>query len=184
MKCTIIPTVVSLDEFNVFTGDYESSPEVDYQKSQFLKTAEEIVEDYLGYKILASDRTEILTGLDQRKVYLHSLPVDYVYSVRINGCELAQDVDFVWNFDSVYLNRKPCPKDEVVVYYSAGWSQTSVPAIVKSSILRISTLLKSEANQNISVTSVSYSDGSRSFVNYTNFNKYLQPLRSLKSTWI
>ena len=55
--------------------------------------------------------------------------------------------------------------------------RTTIPAEIISTILRIASLLQSESESNIGVTSKSFGDsGSRSFVNYTNFNKFLLPI--------
>jgi hypothetical protein len=56
-----------------------------------------------------------------------------------------------------------------------------MPAIFKQTALRIAALLAMEANENIGVTSKSFGDsGSRTFINYTNFDKYLSPLSKYK----
>jgi hypothetical protein len=52
-----------------------------------------------------------------------------------------------------------------------------VPPILKQTILRIATLLLTEADNNIGITSKQFGDsGGRTFINYTNFDKYLNPL--------
>jgi hypothetical protein len=54
---------------------------------------------------------------------------------------------------------------------------SAVPALLRQTTLRIAALLLSESDNNIGVTSKSFADsGSRSFLNYTNFDKYLAPL--------
>jgi hypothetical protein len=58
-----------------------------------------------------------------------------------------------------------------------GVIETEIPNIFKQTQLRIASLLYQEADQNIGVTSKSFGDsGSRTFINYTNFDKYLSPL--------
>jgi hypothetical protein len=62
-----------------------------------------------------------------------------------------------------------------------GVIDTTVPAILKQTILRIAALLLTEADNNIGITSKNLGDsGSRTFVNYTNFDKYLIPLSRFK----
>ena len=176
---------VSIDEFNTYVNDYEDSKEAIAQKARLLSSAQQIVEEYLGYPVMSCDRTETLTGLDQRKVYLHSLPVTLVYDVMFNKDYLSQGFGYVNDYESVYLDRKPCPKDEITVHYAAGWNRLSLPAIIKQSIMRIAALLKTEANGNIGLTSTSYgTDGIRNYLNFTNFQKYLSPLRGYKAVWI
>jgi hypothetical protein len=57
----------------------------------------------------------------------------------------------------------------------------AMPAIFKQTTLRIAALLLTEANDNIGVTSKQFGDsGSRTFISYTNFDKYLSPLSRYK----
>ena len=52
-----------------------------------------------------------------------------------------------------------------------------IPKIILMTVLRIAAILMSESDSNIGVTSKSFGDsGGRSFINYTNFDKYLSPL--------
>jgi len=54
---------------------------------------------------------------------------------------------------------------------------TTMPAEIILTILRIAALLESESNQNIGITSKTFAEsGNRTFVNYTNFNKFLFPI--------
>jgi hypothetical protein len=65
--------------------------------------------------------------------------------------------------------------------YAANTGAVDMPAIFKQTALRIAALLATEANENIGVTSKSFGDsGSRTFINYTNFDKYLSPLSKYK----
>ena len=179
--CNIENQIISLDEFNSFSGDYEDTPEVKLDKVRTLDSAQEIVEEYLGYKILSSNHSEAFEGLEGRKVFLHALPVQYVDQVFINGEEIIQDQGYVFDKESVYLDKKLKPCDKVFISYASGYSKSSVPALIRQTILRIATLLYMEGSENIGVSSKSYSDGSRTFINYSNFDKYLRPLLSMKT---
>jgi hypothetical protein len=56
-----------------------------------------------------------------------------------------------------------------------------VPRIIRLTVLRIAALLQGETDENIGVTSKTFGDsGSRTFVNYTNFDKYLLPISKYK----
>jgi hypothetical protein len=64
---------------------------------------------------------------------------------------------------------------------SIGFIEITIPPIFKQTALRIAALLLTEADQNIGVTGKSFGDsGSRTFINYTNFDKYLSPLSKYK----
>jgi hypothetical protein len=65
--------------------------------------------------------------------------------------------------------------------YAMNTGVQDMPAIFKQTALRIAALLAMEANENIGVTSKQFGDsGSRTFINYTNFDKYLSPLSKYK----
>ena len=55
-----------------------------------------------------------------------------------------------------------------------------VPSLVSITILRIATLMLMEAVENIGVSGKSFSDNSRSFISYTNYSKYLNPLQTYR----
>jgi hypothetical protein len=56
-----------------------------------------------------------------------------------------------------------------------------MPSVFKQTILRIAALLQTESDNNIGITGKSFGDsGSRTFTNYTNFSKYLDPLSKYK----
>lgn len=57
----------------------------------------------------------------------------------------------------------------------------SIPKIIFLTVLRIASLLQSESDNNIGVTSRSFGEGGqRAFVNYVNFDKYLLPCSKYK----
>jgi hypothetical protein len=58
---------------------------------------------------------------------------------------------------------------------------TPMPYIIKLTVLRIAALLQAESDSNIGITSKSFAEsGSRTFINYTNFDKYLLPVAGYK----
>ncbi|MDD4012478.1 MAG: hypothetical protein PHI83_10055 [Sphaerochaetaceae bacterium] len=56
------------------------------------------------------------------------------------------------------------------------WSAQEMPEVVRLSILRVATLMLSESGGNIGLTGKSFDGNSRTFINYSNYRKYLQPL--------
>jgi len=90
-----------------------------------------------------------------------------------DGGDAANDTDgFVGNADATTVS--PILNGGNALPESGA---TTIPAEIILTILRIAALLESEANQNIGVTSKTFADsGNRTFVNYTNFNKFLFPI--------
>ena len=66
-----------------------------------------------------------------------------------------------------------------MIYAEEKWGQ-SVPDLVRLTVLRIGTLMLMEAGENIGVTGKSFADNSRSFISYTNYSKYLNPLQTFR----
>lgn len=180
-NCNLQNQIISLEEFYTYCGDYEDSPEVKFRKVQTLDSAQQIVEEYLGYQLLSTNHSEVFEGIEGRRVFLHFLPVQYVDEVKVNGKEILQDYGYVFDKESIYLDRflKPC--DKVFVAYTSGWNKNNVPPLIRQTILRIATLLYMEGGENIGVSSRSFSDQSRTFINYTNYSKYLHPLIGFKA---
>jgi hypothetical protein len=79
-----------------------------------------------------------------------------------------------------HTTKFPIGEDNIVVSFTAGWEIEQMPSVIVVSILRIATLMLSETGGNIGLTGKSFADNSRTFVNYSNYRKYLQPLDSLR----
>ena len=103
------------------------------------------------------------------------MPVTNVWSVKVNGKDISC---YEHGVSSVTLPFRVCDGLEIVIDYDTGWQ--TVPELIKMSILRIAALLLTEANGNIGITSKSFGDNSRNFLNFTNFQKYLDPLSAYR----
>lgn len=164
-----------LKAFCTYTNNYESSEEVDALKMQYLVSAREVVQNYLGYRLDIHDVTEYHVFTGSNDFYLRECPPIEVYSVKVNGESLPAPF-YSLRGDHVRLNDCcHCHHGEVEIQYCAGFRK--IPDLITQTILRIASLLQTESNSNIGITSRSYgTDGSRSFLNFTSFEKYLQPL--------
>ena len=60
------------------------------------------------------------------------------------------------------------------------WEQNEIPNLIKTTVLRIATLMLMEAGENIGVSGKSFADNSRSFISYTNYSKYLNPIQTFR----
>lgn len=168
-----------LKAFNTYTNDYEDTPEVNDLKIQYIISAKEIVENYLGYRLDIHDVVEDHVFTGSNDIYLREFPVQEVYSVKVNGKYLPAPL-FSLRGDHVRINDFcHCHHGEIEVEYCAGFRK--IPDLITQTILRIAALLKTESNSNIGITSKSYSDGSRSFLNFNDFSKYLNPLYPFKT---
>ena len=168
-----------LQRFNDFCNDYEQSEDIDALKMQYLISAREIVESYLGYKLAIHDVTEYHVFTGSNDLYLRECPPQEIYSLKING-EYLPPMYYSLRGDHVRINDCHIHRGEVEIQYCAGFR--TIPDLITQTILRLGALLKTEASGNIGLTSKSYgNEGSRSYVNFTSFEKYLQPLYPFKT---
>ena len=176
--CNYQNTIISIDEFNAFSGNYEASDEVVALKYQILKSAQQVVESYLNYSLDSQTCIDEHVGCNNNRIYLNARPVAQVHWVRVNGLFIN---DYGFDSKSIYLTDDKVfeYRDRVMIEYET--SINAAPPIIKQTILRIATLMLTEANENIGVTSVSAPDGmGRTFLNYTSYAKYLEPLADYK----
>lgn len=163
--------IVTRDEFakysNVCTDDNDTLQEL------YIQSAEDILFNYLGYDPTAQNYRRVFNGNGESYLRLGVKPIWLVAEVIIGNA--AQDLaNITFDNDTIYfLNGKfPEGKGNITVDFSAGY--TKIPAIMKMTVLRIATLLQSEGDSNIGISSKSFEDsGTRVFQNYTNYDKYL-----------
>ena len=106
--------LVTISEFNEYTGNFEDSQQATELKNLFLQSAQELVGEYL-------------------------------------------------RFD---------PETK--------WEPQEIPSSVRLTVLRIATLMLMEGGENIGVSGKSFADNSRTFISYTNYAKYLNPLQTFR----
>ncbi len=176
--------IATIEMFNTYSGNFEDSPQAVLLKSAFLTSAEEITASYLGFDPNLQAYTDVAaSGSGMRRLYL---PVRNITSVgELHVGNTSMDTSTVEAFDDHIrftdgLTTFPRGRDNIRISLSAGWEAGSMPPLITLSILRIATLMLSETGGNIGLTGKSFADNSRTFVNYSNYRKYLQPLDALR----
>lgn len=168
--------IVTVSEFDTYTNHYEDDPKVVEMKKQMLLAAQEVVADYIGFKLESETRTDYISGIGNNHLFLFAYPITGVTSVEVNG-SLVTDYTI---YRSRYLIKTEGVWAEGVnnikVTYTAGWTPEDTPSTIRMTILQIASLLLEEANGNIGVTGKSFAENSRSFINYTNYDKWLKKL--------
>lgn len=173
---------IPIESFNAYSGNWEDSERAGECKRMFLSAAEQIVKDYLGYDPTLSERTDELEGSLVRGIWLPAVNVREIICVEADGHELPPD-EYRLSGDRLTTNRNsqsPFMQGYFTVTYTAGWADDEMPALIILSVLRIATLMLTEGNGNIGLTGKSFADNSRTFINYSNYRKYLQPLDGLR----
>jgi len=222
--------IVSVKNFQRFTNVF--SEDEGLQES-YLQSAQNVVEDYLGYGLRRQIHTVFLDGNGSFELQLRARPVNEILSVQINGVEMDSRLFYSQN-EFIYLKEGvfPVGRRNVIVKYDAGYSEaqssesaggcccvldddgnqivnggwaeitpelepapeptdppenpdsevmSNAPAIIQTTILRIAAILQTESDGNIGITSKSFGDsGNRTFVNQTNFDKYLIQISGYK----
>lgn len=146
----------------------------------YLDAAESIVSDYLGFDPESQDYTHLIEGTGTDSIQLKAKPVTVLTSVTIDGVVRTVG-DFVIEEERIFDTKGYLfgVASVITVEYTAGW--VPVLGIIQLTAMRISSLLSMEAGENIGVTSTSFDNGnSRTFINYTNFSKYLAAISAFR----
>jgi hypothetical protein len=160
-------------------------------QQSYIDSAENIVNNYLGYSPTLHNYTYFCMGNGTHELQLKAKPVATIINIEINGEPIPLS-DFYNNTGSefIYYNKIFPRNSKIKAEYDAGWGITVdddeansayLPEIIKMTVLRIATMLQAESDSNIAVSSKSFGDsGTRTFINYTDYSKYLLPISIYK----
>ena len=158
--------VLTKEELQDYTGvEFEDGNNI---ADLFIGSAQNIVENYLGYSIESKEYTKHFELHDSNVIKVGVKNITNVAEITIDGTPVE---DYYIDDDKIIL-KQPVTSDNIIIKFTAGFS-TDLPAIIKLTVLRIAALLQTESNNNIGISGKSSMDGSRTFINYTNYDKYL-----------
>lgn len=158
--------IVTKDELQGFTGvEFESGNNI---AELFIGSAQNIVENYLGYEIETKEYIKHFALHSSNVIKCEVKNITAVSEITVDGTLVE---DYYINDDKIIL-KQPVISDNIIVKFTAGFGE-DLPQIIKLTVLRIAALLQTESNNNIGISGKSFMDGSRTFINYTNFDKYL-----------
>jgi len=167
--------ILTLAEFKKYAKkmDDDAAGEALYQS--YIDAAESVVADFLAYAPAQDSYVHTFYGDGKPYLALKARPVELT-SVTVGGVSRLI-ADFIVE-DEIITDSTGnlfAVGSLVVVAYDGGFSP--VPGIIKITALEIAALLSMEAGENIGVTSTTFDGGNtRSFLNYTKFDKYLSKL--------
>lgn len=175
--------VVANSDFSQYSGFFPTEESI---ITGYLAAAQRVVEDYLGYPLVRSKHFYYKRQLfDSTGILLDNLPVRSIGEFTINGCAPE-----CWDgsFREWGLEYPVRYNDMVYVEYFAGygtqtatgWDFSDLDPIIRMTILRIASLIHQESQGNIGTTGANLGGVSRTFTNYTNYDKFLKPLNSLR----
>ena len=157
--------IVKADELLEYTGVELNTPEL---AELFIRAAQNIVESYLGYEIESKEYIKHFSLHTSNIIKVGVKNITAVSEITVDGTLVE---DYYIDDDKIFL-KNPVISDNIIVKFTAGFS-TDLPQIIKLTVLRIAALLQTESNNNIGISGKSFMDGSRTFTNFTNFDRYL-----------
>lgn len=158
--------IVTKDELQGFTGvEFESGNNI---AELFIGSAQNIVENYLGYEIETKEYIKHFALHSSNVIKCEVKNITAVSEITVDGTLVE---DYYINDDKIIL-KQPVISDNIIVKFTAGFGE-DLPQIIKLTVLRIAALLQTESNNNIGISGKSFMDGSRTFTNFTNFDRYL-----------
>jgi hypothetical protein len=169
--------IVTLDEYQKYTSFFEE----DGRQMLYIDSAENILEKYLGYPPGEKKYLHLFDGNGAQTLQLKARPVNLI-SVKINGGGAPVD-EFIASNEFIYYKNGVFPegKYNIEIKYRGGYPAGSVPELLRITVLRLAALLNTEAQGNIGVTSKSFGDsGSRTFLNNTDYSRYLLPVSAYR----
>ena len=158
--------IVTKEELQGFTGvEFESGNSI---ADLFIGSAQNIVENYLGYEIESKEYIKHFSLHTSNVIKAGVKNITAVSEITVDGTLVE---DYYIDDDKIIL-KQPVISDNIIVKFTAGFG-TDLPQIIKLTVLRIAALLQTESNNNIGISGKSFMDGSRTFTNFTNFDRYL-----------
>lgn len=170
--------LITIDELNEFSGNFEETVTL---KDTIIASASDVVINFLGFDPIVGERIYRSVGWGQDYLCLPIQSVVNITKIEIDGIEIPSADYEVEGNKVLLLNNKIFARSEkIVVTYMAGLYDPNiaepVPPDIKHATLRIAALMLDETHGNIGVTGKSFADLSKTFINYSNYDKYLKPL--------
>ena len=157
--------IVKANELQGFTGVELETPEL---ADLFISAGQNIVENYLGYEIESKEYAKHFELHSSNIIKCEVKNITAVKEITVDGALVE---NYYIDDDKIILNQ-PVISDNIIVTFTAGFG-ADLPQIIKLTVLRIAALLQTESNNNIGISGKSFMDGSRTFTNFTNFDRYL-----------
>lgn len=174
--------IITLESFNSYINNWEDGEEMRDLKKSIISAAEEVVCNYVGYNPYSHlVESEYHTCSGRNRVELNDANPQSIQEAYLRG----RDVSDCCTIRGGALYYKGLQKgDEIEVTYTAGWERRDIPAVFANTILRIASLMFAETGGAIGLTGRTSPDGSKSYINYTNYSKYLSNLDPYKRRFL
>lgn len=166
--------IVTKEELQAYTGvEFEDGNNI---AELFIGSAQNVLENYLGYEVESKEYTKHFALHTANVIKTGIKNITDVEEITVNGVAVE---DFYIDDDKIILSQ-PVISDNIIVKFTAGFGD-DLPSILKLTVMRIAAILQTESNNNIGVTSKSFvNEGTRTFTNFTNFDRYLTSCASYR----
>lgn len=165
--------IITIEDLQKFTQVYPDDNET--QQELFIQAASDIVCNYLRYNPEEKEYNIFVNGTETGEIEINYNPITEIKEIKINNEAINIDNIAFYNNCIFYKDSNAFPKGKINIIFKAGYKL--IPAIIKLTTLRIAGIIQTENNNNIGISSKSFQDsGTRTFVNTTNFDKYLLPI--------
>lgn len=125
-----LPSLISLEDFNIATGDeMSSSPE---QVQAVLNAASNAIRSYCHWHVAPQITCTWQGDADGRLIQLPVMNVTSIHSISVNGVELAES-EYAWRDSGLIRLAKPVCDDwgrRVAVEFEAGCDSDALDAVV------------------------------------------------------
>lgn len=171
--------LITVADLEAFTGNCETDNTT--LKTSLCAAASSVVTDHLGYDPTSATRYFRTVGVGLDFIILPIPAVASITSITESGTTLAATAySLVAHGSKYWVERSDglaFARDvKIVITYVAGYGSSAIPDIITHAVKRIAALMLEESHGNIGVSSKSFADLSKTFINYTNYSKYLAPL--------
>lgn len=164
--------IITIEDLQKFTQIYPDDNQ--NQQELFIQAATDIVCNYLRYNPEEKEYNIFVNGNGINEIEINYKPITEIKEIKVNNEKTnIEKIAFTDNC-IFYKDNNIFPKGNknINIIFKAGYK--TIPAIIKLTTLRIAGILQTENNNNIGISSKSFQDsGTRTFVNTTNFDKYL-----------
>ena len=150
----------------------------------YIDAAADIINGYIGYNAHFNTYTEQVNGTGRTRILVNHANIKKINRISINGKKLELEPGAIGITSGVLYTTDyvfPYGFKNIEIEYEAGFTDEEVPAIFKQINIEIANLIQTMSGNNIGVTSKSFiNEGSRTFIQNTNYDRYLQNLSTYK----
>ena len=170
-----------LEDLQKFSETYSDNEEL---AQGYINAAADIINGYIGYNAEFNTFTEKVNGGGRTIILVNHANIKKINRITVSGEDLDLNKYMFDYTNGVVYSRNytfPIGFKNIEIEYEAGFREDEIPAIFRQVNIEIANLIQTMSGNNIGITSKSFgSDGTRTFIQNTNYDRYLQNLSKYK----